>query len=426
MEKRFTFHARTAACTVLTLVALVISSVTTKTFAQLTCQSETVLFSETFGTGTTPTSNTDVIPAALTFQGSGMLVGEGVYRVIDSTQQKPEWQVSGDHTGDANGKMLVINGTADTFYSHRADGLNGFRAATYIASMFLMNLDVTGTCSVNPLLPAISIRLEYLAEDNTWQPLTGSPYAAPGVAQSANPTWVQIGSTFILPSTGSFLVKSMRVLLVNRTAGGCGNDFALDDIKLSFCPNGALPVEFLGITARQKGSGVSVEWSTAQETNTKSFIVEKSASGSNFSWDAIATINAAGNSSAAKSYNAYDSKPFNGVNFYRVRQVDKDGNFKYSRIVSLKVNFGKAGITVLTNPFHNSLTIDFSSSGAQVVSAKLVDITGKQVASEKWSINSGTTRKEFSNVSSLQQGMYIFTVSGAGGEILYNNKVIKQ
>ena len=356
-----------------------------------------------------------------------MLAGEGAYRAIDSTQQKPEWYSSGDHTGNANGKMLVINGNASTFYSHEINGVNGFQPGTYIASLFLMNLDMTGVCSSNPLLPAISIRLEYLAENNTWQPLTGSPYAAPGVAQSASPTWVPIGSTFILPSTGSFLVKSMRVLLVDVTAGGCGNDFALDDIKVSLCPNGGpLPVEFLSIDARQKGSGVSVEWSTAQETNTKSFVVEKSADGGNSNWNVITTINAAGSSSSIKNYNAYDPQPFTGINFYRIRQVDKDGNFKYSKIVSLKINFSKTGITVLANPFHNSLTVDFSSSSGQVVSARLVDIAGKQVAFEKWAINAGTTRKAFSNVSGLQQGMYIFTVSGAGGEILYHNKVIKQ
>ena len=114
------------------------------------------------------------------------------------------------------------------------------------------------------------------------------------------------------------------------------------------------------------------------------------------------------------------------MNFYRVKQVDIDGNFKYSKTVSLKFNISKTGISVLANPFHSTLTVNFSSSTNQVVSARLVDITGKQVAAEKWSISTGNTRKDFSNVSGLQQGMYIITVSGTGGEILYNNKVIKQ
>lgn len=424
MQKKFTLLARTIVCIVLTLSALVINSFTAKTYAQFTCQSETVLFSQTFGTGITATSNPD-ITTGLTYQAAGSLANEGVYRISNDTQQKPEWHISEDHTADINGRMLVANGQAETFYSHQVDGTHGFQPASYMASLFIMNLNTPGTCGPTALLPTIGFRFEYLSQANTWEPLTGSPYTAAAVPQSLSATWVQIGATFILPSTGSFLVKSLRLVLWDGTVGGCGNDFALDDVKLSFCPNGALPVEFLNISAREKGSGVIVEWSTAQELNNKSFVVEKSADG-NSNWSVVASVNGAGNSSTVKNYNAYDAQPFKGDNFYRIKQVDIDDHYMYSKTVSLKLSFSKTGVSVLTNPFHNSLTVDFSGSTEQVVSARLTDITGKQVAVEKWSINTGSTRKDFSNVNGLQQGMYILTVSGAGGEILYNNKVIKQ
>jgi hypothetical protein len=234
-----------------------------------------------------------------------------------------------------------------------------------------------------------------------------------------------VGSSFTLPSTGN-LVTSIRIVLSDGTVGGCGNDFAMDDVKFSLCPEGGpLPVEFLKINARQKGSGVSVEWSTSQEFNSKYFTIEKSADG-NINWTAVASINAAGNSSIVKNYNAYDPTPFKGINYYRIKQVDLDGHFKYSKIVSVKLNLNKTGISVLANPFHSVLTVDLSSETDQLISARLVDITGKQVAAEKWSIGTGSTRKDFSNISGLQQGMYILTIRNAGGEILYNNKVIKQ
>jgi hypothetical protein len=289
-----------------------------------------------------------------------------------------------------------------------------------------MNVNTVGTCGANALLPNITFRVEYLSQGDTWVPLTGSPYSAAPVAQSANPTWVALGSTFTLPATGNFLVHIIRIVLADGTVGGCGNDFAIDDLNLSLCPEGGpLPVEFLNINARQKGSGVSVEWSTSQEVNSSRFEIEKSADGNN-NWSIVASINAAGSSSTVKNYNAYDPRPFYGINFYRIKQLDKDGNFKYSKTVRVKLTLDKTGVSVLANPFHNSLTVDFSSATEQSVSARLMDITGKQVAVEKWSITTGSTRKEFSNVSALQQGMYILTVSGAGGEVLYNNKVIKQ
>jgi hypothetical protein len=427
MEKKSTFYLRTVACTALTLALLVLNSFTVKTFAQVSCTNETVLFSETFGTGTTPTPNPDIITTALTYQATDVLFNEGVYRVINNTQQKGNWLASEDHTpNDVDGKMLVINGQAETFYNHQVDRPQGFSTGTYNVSFYVMNIDPLGDCGVTALLPNMGIIVEYLSAANTWEALAGSPFMAAPVNQSANPTWVPIGASFVLPSTGNFLVTSIRIRISDGEHGGCGNDFALDDIKFSACPEaGPTPVTFLGITARQKGSGVGVEWSTSQEFNSAYFSVERSADGNTF-WNNIATINAAGNSSTVKNYSAYDARPLKGVNYYRLKQVDKDGNFKYSKTVAVRLNGVKVGISVLTNPFHSSLTVDFLSATDQAVSARLIDIAGKQVANEKWTIASGSTRKEFSNVGSLQQGMYILTISNASGEILYNNKVIKQ
>lgn len=427
MEKKFTLNVRAVTYAVLTFSALLINSLSTKSYAQ-NCTSSTVLFSETFGTGTTASSSPDVLTTGLTYQATGSLAAEGVYRVINNTQQKPEWHASEDATpGDINGKMLVVNGQAETFYSHRVDRPTGFEPGEFSASLFVMNVNTPGTCAPNPLLTKINIRVEFLSQDNTtWVPLIGSPYPSISIPQTVDPTWVGVGSTFSLPLTGTFLVKSMRIVLSDSTHGGCGNDFALDDITLSQCTSGGpTPVTFLGINARQKGSGVSVEWSTSQELNNKSFDVERSADG-NSNWATVTTVNGAGNSSIVKNYSAYDPQPFKGVNFYRIKQVDIDGHFEYSKTVSVKLNLNSAGVTVITNPFHSSLTVDISSATNQVLSARLVDITGKQVAAEKWSISTGTIRKDFSDVSRLQQGMYILTISSATGEILYNNKVIKQ
>ena len=429
MEKKFTFYARITACSLLTIVVLLVSSIETKTCAQISCANERVLFSQTFGVGTTPSSDPDVVTTGLTYQETRSLAAEGVYRVINNTQQKPEWQNSEDHTpNDVDGKMMVINGQEETYYSHQIDNAQGFTAGTYTASLYIMNIDTLGLCGVDALLPNISFRVEYLSEANIWTPFSGSPYTAAPVAQTAPsaPTWVPLGSSFTLPSTGSFVVKSIRLVLSDGTVGGCGNDFAMDDVKFSQCPEGGeLPVSFLGVDARQKGSGVSIEWSTSQEINSNSFDVEKSADG-NSNWVLVASVNAAGNSSVVKNYNVFDATPLNGVNFYRVKQVDLDGNFKYSKTVRVNLNFSKTAVSVLANPFYNTLTVDFSSAIEQSVSARLVDITGKQVAIEKWAISTGNTRMNFSNIGNLQQGMYILNISNANGEVLYKNKVIKQ
>lgn len=416
-------------CFLVTTAVLLLNAFTAKTYAQISCNNESVYFLENFGTGTTATSSPDVITPALTFSPDGILNGEGTYRVINNTQQRPEWQNSEDHTAnDVNGKMLVVNGQAETFYSHRIDRTQGFTAGVYTASLFIMNVDTIHVCGDVALLPNIRFNVEYLSEANVWEPLSGSPYTAAPVVQTpaSSPTWVPVGGSFSLPETGNFIVKSIRIVLTDGTVGGCGNDFAMDDIKFSLCPEGgALPVQFLGITARQKGSGVSIEWSTAQEINSSRFDIEKSTDG-NSDWSTISSVDAAGNSSVVRNYNAFDSKPSNGLNFYRVNQIDKDGNSKYSKTVRVSLNLNKVGISVLANPFQGVLIVDFSSTTEQSVFARIIDITGKQVVSEKWLVTPGTTRKQFSNVSGLQQGIYILNISSQSGEVLYNNKVIKQ
>src|SRR6185437_6251305 len=392
--------------------------------AQIGCSGERVLWLETFGTGTTSTSSPDVLTSGLTYQDTGSLVAEGVYRIIDSTQQKPEWHVSADHTGDANGKMLVVNGQAETFFQHTITDANGFLEGTYNVSLYVMNVDTLGVCGTNALLTKLTFTVEYLSSANTWVPLTGSPFVAAAVSQSPTAVWVNQGGSFTLPSTGNFLPTQIRITLGDGTIGGCGNDFAMDDVKLSYCAAaGPMPIELTSFTAHNKGTGVSLDWSTAQELNNDYFDVEKSTNASD--WTVVTRVNGAGNSQTVKNYNAFDASPVSGVNYYRLKQVDFDGKSKYSKTVSIKVDGPKTAISVLTNPFYNTLSVTFNSATSQMVSARLMDITGKLVAAENWSITSGNVRKDIS-VGTLNQGMYILTIRNNSGEILYNGKVVKQ
>lgn len=393
--------------------------------AQITCNNATAVWSEDFGTGTTITSNPDVLPS-LTYNPTGSLESEGTYRVANNTQQKPEWQISPDHTGNTNGEMLVVNGEAETFYQHTVNDVHGFTPGNYTVSLFIMNIDTAGICAPDPLLPIISFKVEYLSENSTWIQLSNSPYSAAAIQQTSSPTWVNIGSKFNLPPTGAFFPTQIRITLSDGTVGGCGNDFAMDDINFSLCPEqGPAPVTLTSFTARHKGNGVTIDWSTSQELNNNYFQVERSADGS-ANWSVIATVIGAGNSQVANNYNSYDASPLSGTNYYRLKQVDNDGKYTYSNTVAVKIDLQKTAISVLANPFYNSLTVNFVSSTSQTVIARLVDITGKQIAVEKWTVNNGTTKKDFSNVSGLQHGMYILSIINNTGEILFNGKVVKQ
>lgn len=421
MKENFTHCKLYAALTILFTCFLFSTFVN----AQISCNGARLLWLETFGTGTTSTSSTDILSSGLTYQENGPLVAEGVYRIIDSTQQKPEWHISGDHTGNVNGKMLVVNGQAETFFQHTITDPNGFLEGSYSVSLYVMNIDTTGVCGTNALLTKLTFTVEYLSSANTWVPLNGSPFVAAAVPQSPSPVWINQGASFVLPSTGNFLPTQIRITLGDGTIGGCGNDFAMDDVNFSFCAAGAgpMPIELTSFTAHAKGTGVSLDWSTAQELNNDYFQVEKSVNSND--WTVVAKVDGTGNSQTVKNYNAFDANPVSGINYYRLKQVDLDGKFKYSKTISIKAEGPKSTISILTNPFHSLLSVNLNSATSQMVSVRLMDITGKQVAVENWSLSRGNVKKDFS-VGALNPGMYILTIRNNSGEILYNGKVLKQ
>ena len=396
-----------------------------KTSAQVYCPSELVIWSENFGTGTTSTSDQNVLN--LNYQANGPLNNDGTYRTINYTDQHVDWHKSPDHTpGDVDGKMLVINGKTERFYRKGVTRAVGYPAGFYSVSFFIMNVQVPGLCAPTPLLPSITIRAEYRDANNNWIELINSPVTTGPLPQTASPTWVQAGGVFTLPTTGTFLVKRIRFFLSDGTVSGCGNDFAIDDLKLATCPTGGpAPVEFLNVTAHQKGSGVAIDWATASEINNKYFDVERSTDAGT-SWSVVATTPSKGNGGSTKTYAGYDARPVPGVNYYRIRQVDFDGTSKYSTTVTFKLNIIKTDVSVLANPFNTNITVDFLSTKNQVVSSRLFDMAGRQVLSTQLNISKGSTRKIIEGVSSLNRGIYILHIIDESGSIIYNDKLIKQ
>lgn len=101
------------------------------------------------------------------------------------------------------------------------------------------------------------------------------------------------------------------------------------------CNNTTLPVEFLDFITTFENDKVLIYWSTASERNNNKFIVEKSID--HIKWISIDEINGAGNSVQKQEYYAYDNEPNNGVNYYRIKQIDHDGKFDYSFVRTMKI-----------------------------------------------------------------------------------------
>ncbi len=138
--------------------------------------------------------------------------------------------------------------------------------------------------------------------------------------------------------------------------------------------NQPLPINLISFEAIKQNKKTFLQWTTDNEINTSKFIVERSADGNRYS--AIGEV-AAFNNSGSNTYNLTDAQPLAGLNFYRLKMIDKDGVYKYSPVRRIDFSVTADDITLYPNPVVHS-TIYIASTG-NCNSAVVFDAAGKLV-----------------------------------------------
>jgi hypothetical protein len=180
-----------------------------------------------------------------------------------------------------------------------------------------------------------------------------------------------------------------------------------------------LPVELNSFTAFAGKSGVQLNWSTATEVNNYGFDIERCvAQISNLcnNWEKIGFVQGHGNSNSPKDYSFVDANPPAGNVAYRLKQLDADGSFHYSDVVSVNNALAKSFklFAPYPNPFNPNTTIKFSIPAASNVSLKIYDIIGNEVASL---VNGRKEAGEYEvdfNAKNLPSGIYFSTLRSNG------------
>jgi len=172
---------------------------------------------------------------------------------------------------------------------------------------------------------------------------------------------------------------------------------------------GPMPVELLYFNAvAHLNSVVKLSWATATETNNSHFIIERSANGIDFS--PVNTVPAAGNGNSliTLNYQFTDNSPLGGTSYYRLKQVDRNGEYKYYEIVQVTLS-KKASINTYPNPVSSELII---SAGDESINApyQVVNALGMEVLHGTIAANTQSL-----NVSELNGGVYFLIVNTAAG-----------
>lgn len=150
----------------------------------------------------------------------------------------------------------------------------------------------------------------------------------------------------------------------------------VDNIATAFSP---LSIELISFDGGQKGTGIGLNWSTSSEKNNQYFEIERSADGTDFTTIArVQSKSVAGNSSSRLDYNAEDPNPLTGTNYYRLKQVDTDGSFTNSAIITvLSETDNPQRIEIFPNPGEGTFQIRCPSTNQTAPSVRIFDLTGQ-------------------------------------------------
>ncbi len=138
-----------------------------------------------------------------------------------------------------------------------------------------------------------------------------------------------------------------------------------------------LPITYKSLEANHYGSYAEINWITASESNNDYFTVQRTLDGVKF--ENIETIDGAGNSKEDIRYSYVDSNPYDGVSYYRIKQTDFDGKYKYSDIKAVS-NIAKSKELVLApNPATDLMSLNFGLERTGDYTIRIVDYAGRIV-----------------------------------------------
>ncbi len=383
-------------------------------FSQGVCASSALapVFTQSFGTSATSTTK-KTVPVGFvtnyTFNGSTAL-SDGQYLVTPLVQnsQKNDWAVGGDHTGDSNGNMFLVNaGTgASLFFKQQVDNL--CPGSTYSFSAWMANVNtVTNTmpiCNASYVYPNVT----FLIKDTNGIVLQS--FNTGNLPQTANrsvaPNWQQYGFQFSLPAGTTSLILEM----VDYYGGlpQCGNDLAIDDITFSACTPLA-NISFSTANAICAGNSTTISCSLSNSPfTTPAYQWQKSTDGGS-SWNNIGIPGTTATNMTLNNVTAADGAVYRVLVGPDISSLSSNTCITASNLLTLTVNALPLVSAVNNGPICVGGTLQLTGTASAGTSPYTYQWTGPSFSSF---INNPT----ISNIqAAANAGIYTFNATDANG-----------
>lgn len=319
-----------------------------------------------------------------------------------------------------NGKWARLRMSAPTassdfrgeYFNSGYSSLTPLSGLENVSSLEYWQLDrLAGTGNAN-------VRLYW--EDATWSQI--SDCSANGdlvVAHWSSGTWNDMGSPTVIagctggtaPSTGWIQSSSVTTFspFTFGTRGGAN----------------PLPVELVYFSSLCKDEIAYINWTTASETNNDFFTLERSSDGLSFS--IVSTIHGSGNSAATSNYeyiDLLDNPSKESIIYYRLKQTDFDGKFKYSDVIATKC-LGPLFelVTIMPNPTRSHFTVFYNSpDNRETVLFEVRDMLGRIIQSSESSAKTGGNTMNI-DISNTEAGVYYVIIKNNNASFV--EKIIK-
>ncbi|MEO6868262.1 MAG: LamG-like jellyroll fold domain-containing protein [Ginsengibacter sp.] len=170
-----------------------------------------------------------------------------------------------------------------------------------------------------------------------------------------------------------------------------------------------LSVQLSNFSVEKLSNGVNLHWQTATEINNKGFEIQRSIDGIN-SWKDVAFVAGAGNTNEKQSYSYTDLVPIKGNNYYRLKQINFDGEVTYSNVRTIRIAQLNL-LSIYPTLAQSNVTVEVGSVDMINTIISVYDGQGRMVQQDRL-----TSQKQLINISNLQKGMYLIKLQNGASE----------
>jgi hypothetical protein len=286
------------------------------------------------------------------------------------------------------------------------DGTTGGQASVGYGGMRLMT--ISGT--------------KYLLFSGSNNTGTGTVMRALNITNEAA---VTLYGTETLPTTYSANTNGTGDVSYKDNGNGTFNIFYLaTNNGMGATSASTIPIELMKFEAKLKNQQTLLSWSTASEKDNTGFSVERSINGADYT--AIGFVKAQSLSSGIKNYNYTDATlpKEMPIVYYRLKQMDNNGKYDYSPIVSVKRSSEKLSLlAAYPMPITEGVTLEVVSNNSGKVTISVTDIVGRVVKTASFDLIEGNNSLQL-GLTQLAKGAYFLSLNN--GEVTINQRIVKQ